>query len=243
MKGIENNQLLLGDEGVLAVAAHEIKSPLILINHLSNTLNDEEVILTSAERNEYLNRIQLTSDRVLRLTNQLILSYKLGSENQVKFDFKLEPINPGEICEGVIRELASLAKARNQTLRIRRNRRGTLALANRDILHDALMNLVENAIMHNPPGKKVYLGSTVIGDEVRIKISDNGIGVTNAEIKNLSSYLGRAQPLSGRPGSGLGLFIVDKFAKSMGGSFSVGRASKGSSFFINLMRSHQLSLF
>lgn len=242
MKG--RDEIPKGDFAALAAAAHELKSPLALVQHIAKTLGDAELTLTDQQRAQYLSRLQFTSDRMLRLVQQLALSYRLEDDKQLTFQFQLEPLNTLEVCETAAHELTPYAREYGQELRLKTNSCSHLVLANRDILHDIVVNLADNAIRHNPSGGAVEIGAACRGDHVRVSVHDQGGGVAKRELADLRRTLGtQPQPLSGRSAtSGLGLYIVGQFAQAMGGSLGLGRATQGSHFFVDLMRSSQLSL-
>ncbi|HSW81099.1 MAG TPA: HAMP domain-containing sensor histidine kinase [Candidatus Saccharimonas sp.] len=230
------------EAAALAAAAHELKSPLALVQHIAQTLADTQTPLTETERAQYLARLQFTSDRMMRLVQQLAVSYRLQADQQLAFAFTTEPLNAVEVCEGVAHELEPLARAHNQRIDIA-SQRSQLVIANRDILHDIVVNLIDNAIRHNPIGGSVRLASSAHGNMVRLSVHDQGAGVGASELRNLRHTLGtQPQPLGGRSAtSGLGLYIVGQFAAAMGGSVGLGRPGQGSHFFVDLLRSKQMS--
>ena len=233
-----------GGTAALVAAAHELKSPLALIQMISETLHSGDVSLTPAEQQAYLQRLRFTSERMLRLVHQLTISYRLENDEQLAFQFQLEPVSMGEICEGVAEELLPFAKERGQHLQVSSLSCPHLVIANRDILHDIITNLVDNAIHHNPPGGTVDLFAHCRQTQVRLTVQDQGLGVLPSELRDLRRSLGnQPQPLSGRSGSsGLGLYIVGQLARAMGGYLGLGRSSHGANFFVDLRRSQQLSL-
>jgi two-component system, OmpR family, sensor histidine kinase TctE len=228
----------------LAAAAHELKSPLTLVQHIAATLADTDLNLTPAERAQYLHRLQFTSQRMLRLVHQLAVSYRLDDDHQLAFQFPLEPLNAGEVCEGVAHELWPYARELSQELRVKTHNCPHLVVANRDILHDIVVNLVDNAIRHNPSGGFVEITAACRSDHVRLGVQDQGGGVLPSELKQLRGTLGtRPQPFNAQANtSGLGLYIVGQFAAAMGGNLGLGRMIGGTRFFVDLVRSRQMSL-
>jgi two-component system, OmpR family, sensor histidine kinase TctE len=244
MKGRNDTGLQRGELAALAAAAHELKSPLALVQHLAKTLGDADMPLTDADRARYLARLQFTSDRMLRLVQQLATSYRLEDDAQLMFRFQLEPLNTLEVCENAAHELAPYAREYGQEVRVQTHSCPHLVLANRDILHDIVVNLADNAIRHNPQGGVVNIGAMCKGANVRLSVHDQGAGIARGELARLRQTLGtQPQPFAGRSAtSGLGLYIVGQFAAAMGGSVGLGRAASGSHFFVDLMRSQQMSL-
>lgn len=227
----------------LVAAAHELKAPLVVIRHLTQALADKELLLSPAEQRQHIERLFFTSERMMRLVQQLTLSYRLDTDQQMQFAFAIEPINVAEVCAQALHEMAPYAREYQQDLQLY-VKQPHVVIANRDILFDIVVNLVDNAIRHNKSGGAVRLDSRVFGDAVRLNVHDNGVGIAPSELPRLKNTIGKqAQPLSGRPGtSGLGLYIASQFAEAMGGDLGVGRRPSGATFFVNLIRSRQMSL-
>jgi signal transduction histidine kinase len=228
----------------LAAAAHELKSPLALVQLIAQTLASSDLALTDQQRAQYLERLKFTSERMLRLVHQLAISYRLDSDQQLAFQFQLEPISVGEICDNAAQEMLPLAREHHQHLQVSSRSCPHLVIANREILHDIVINLLDNAIRHNPDGGRVEMFAHCRASQVRLTVQDQGQGVLPSEVGQLRRTLGtQPQPLSGRSAtSGLGLYIVGQFAQAMGGSLGLGRSNYGASFFVDLMRSKQMSL-
>lgn len=236
MKG--NNKVLPND--VLAAAAHELKAPLVLMRHLVQTL-DEGTLLSATERQQHIERLAFTTDRMLRLTQHLTASYRIDHDD---IKFALEPLNVSLLCEQALHEISPYAAAHGQILQFVSKKRGQLVLAQRDMLHDMIINLVDNAIRHNGGGDRVVVDVFGRSNYVRLRVHDNGFGVPPSELRTLKQNIGvRPQPFNARSGtSGLGLYIVGQLAQAMGAQLGVGRARKGATFFVDLMRSRQMSL-
>jgi signal transduction histidine kinase len=244
MKARDTTQFGGGELAALAAAAHELKSPLTLVQHIARTLGDRDMPLSEEERAHYLDRLQFTSDRMIRLVQQLAVSYRLEDDKQLAFQFAMQPLSTTEVCESAAHELIPYAREYGQDLQVQSDNCPHVAVANRDILHDIVVNLVDNAIRHNPRGGAVRIVAGCHGDTVRLSVHDQGGGVAKSELRRLRQTLGtQPQPFNGRSGtSGLGLYIVGQFAAAMGGSLGLGRAVQGSHFFVDLIRSKQLSL-
>lgn len=187
-----------------------------------------------------MERLAFTTDRMIRLTQHLTVSYRIDRGSR----FDLEPLNITVLCEQALHEMTPFATAHGQQLRLTNKKRGQLVLAQRDILHDIIVNLVDNAVRHSKKGDSVVVGTHGHNERVRLRVHDNGHQVAPAELAMLRKTIGtRPQPFSGRSGtSGLGLYIVSQLAQAMGGDLGVGRSPSGTTFFVDLMRSRQISL-
>ena len=97
----------------------------------------------------------------------------------------------------------------------------------RDELHRLVLNLMENALRHTPPGTSVHAGVRRDGDQVVIEVADTGPGIPAELAPRVFERFVR-NGRDGGKGSGLGLAIVRSVAQSHGGRSSSSRRPKGS---------------
>lgn len=240
----EQQQLLGGSAAVVAAAAHELTTPLTLISYMAQMLGDEELSLNQADRAHYVRRLQVVSQRTLALVQHLTQYYRLEDQAQLAFAFAMEPVNMREVCESALHELTPYAKEYGQELQLAPMQRPPIAIANRNVMHDMMVNLVDVAIRHNQPGQAVSVRVAARDKNVRVAVHDAGSSVSKSELNKLWQNLGAApRPLGGYSNtSGLGLYMVAQLARAMGGQLAVGNAQRGTTFLIDVMRSRQLSL-
>lgn len=96
-----------------------------------------------------------------------------------------------------------------------------------------LENLLSNAIKYTPEGGKVTLSASIEGKTAQILVSDTGIGIPKAEIKNIFKSFFRASNAvnSQEMGSGLGLMLTRQLVKKLGGKLTfVSEEGKGTTF-------------
>jgi hypothetical protein len=87
----------------------------------------------------------------------------------------------------------------------------------RDLLFQALCNLLDNAIKYSPPGSEVSLAASETADAVEISVADRGPGVPAQERDKVVDRFYRSAGVAGIPGSGLGLSLVNAIAHHHGG--------------------------
>lgn len=223
----------------LVAAAHELKSPLALIRQLSLMLEDND--LAASERKHMLHQISLTSERALRLTSDLTQSVRLSDAL-----FTLEPINPQQLCEDIVRELMPLFAAHNRDFRLLTRKHPLLLVANRDLLRRIIMNFSDNALHYaeSNTAVEIQIGLLSAGKVVRLSVRDYGPALSCDVFDSLRGRLIKAStPIHARPqSSGLGLHIASQFADAMNGKIGVTRHRDGSTFYVDLQASRQLSL-
>jgi Osmosensitive K+ channel histidine kinase len=223
----------------LVAAAHELKSPLVLVRQLSLML--EEGSASVNEQKRMLRQISLTSERALRLTSDLTRSVRLADAL-----FTLEPVNPQQLCEDIIRELTPLFSAHNRDVRLIPRKHPLLLVANRDLLRRIIVNFSDNAL-HYAEGNttvKIRIGVLGSGKIIRLSVRDYGPALSSDILESLRGKLSRATtPIHARPqSSGLGLYIAGQFANIMNGKIGVTRHCDGATFYVDLQASSQLSL-
>lgn len=233
-----SGSLLNGLPSVI-VAAHELKSPLALVRQLSLMLEDGNV--SPEDQKRMLRQISLTSERALRLTSDLTRSVRLPDAL-----FTLEPINPHQLCEDIVREITPLFKAHDRCVKLAPCRRSLLLVANRDLLRRIIMNFSDNALNYaeGTDTVEIQIKSMDSGQTIRLGVRDYGPALPSDLFKSFCNKLSAAStPIHARPqSSGLGLYIVNQFADAMNGKIGVTRHRDGATFYVDLQSSRQLSL-
>jgi signal transduction histidine kinase len=217
------------------VVAHELKAPLSLVRQLALSLDFEEDITGAREVGR---QIAATSERALQQVNDLTRVARL--EDAL---FEMEPVNPRVVCDEVVGELWRLFEFNRRELRIDYRNKRRLVVANPQLLHSVVYNFCLNAM--NYGGEELPSEITVIdrANKIRIAVRDYGPAVPTKiwrEIKD--GFVNKPVATPMRPGSsGLGLYIAAKFANYMGSDFGLIRHRDGTSFYIDLPVSGQLS--
>jgi signal transduction histidine kinase len=220
----------------LTAAAHELKSPLVLIRQLTHELNEEG--LDDGEIAKLAERLELTSDRALRLVEDLTQTSRLQDAI-----FEMEPINPTALCNQVAREIQPLYRAHDRHIEAQLRRSSLLVVANQTLLTRVLMNFADNALHYSSPDAPVRFETRQHKDKVRISVRDYGPGVSTKLWRSFALKGSSLDQPSRRPASsGLGLYIAKQCAVAMGGDVGVVRHRDGASFYVELTSSSQLSL-
>lgn len=112
---------------------------------------------------------------------------------------------------------------------VERQKHGLTIVGDRDLVLQAVANLLDNAIKFTPSGGTVTLSATPRGEAVEIVVSDTGPGIPQAERSRVTERFYRAEASRGTPGSGLGLSLVEAVAHLHAGTLHLGtEAAPGS---------------
>lgn len=219
----------------LIAAAHELKSPLILIRQLSLAAQNEQY--SHQERTQLLTQLVLVADRGLRLTSDLTRTARL--EDSL---LATEPVNAQQLCELVVRQVAPLYHHYGRTIALDVRRSCPIVLAHRELLSSVIYHFADNALHYGDDTGpvKVSLRSRPSRGSVQIGVRDYGPAMS---LRDWRTTKARARALPTRPhASGLGLTIAEQFSRAMGGSIGLTRHRDGATFYIELPISEQLSL-
>ncbi len=103
------------------------------------------------------------------------------------------------------------------------------------LLRQIMANLLSNAVKYSPNGKLVEVNAELAGEHIRIDVRDYGLGVPEEEIPQLFRHCFRASTSEGISGTGIGLHLVESFAKLHGGKVDVqSRVGEGSTFTLSM---------
>ncbi len=218
------------------VVAHELKGPLSLSRQLALSLELEDSLEGAREIGH---QIAATSERALRQVEDLSRIARLEDAM-----FEMEPVNPRIVCDEVVAELWRLFRFNRRELQIDYRNQKRLVVANRQLLHSVVYNFCLNAMNYGGEELPSLISIYEKYDKIRIDVRDYGPTVPTKiwrEIKN--GFVKKPVDIAMRPGSsGLGLYIAAKFANYMHGDFGLVRHRDGTSFYIDLPVSGQLSL-
>ena len=105
----------------------------------------------------------------------------------------------------------------------------------RNLLSQALGNLISNAIKYSPGDAPITVGVRLDGDEVVVTVADRGIGIPQDDMGRLFERYYRGRNVSGVVGTGVGLYLVKIVVDLHGGSITVeSREGEGSRFTMRL---------
>jgi two-component system phosphate regulon sensor histidine kinase PhoR len=198
----------------IANASHELRTPLSAIaaavEVLESGAKDDPVA-----RDAFLADVRREATRLGRLTDTLLTVARLGTG---ELRARHEPVEVGDAARHVGELLAPLADAAHVSLVAAGD---CEVLADADLLEQALMGLVANAIKHTPAGGRVDILVTQTRQASRVVIADTGTGIPPQELARVFDRFWRADDSRSDGGFGLGLGICREFIEAMGGSLEL----------------------
>jgi PAS domain S-box-containing protein len=210
---IENARLNEMKDSFLSVVSHELKTPVTSIKGFTQMLQ-RRLSPESLERGgRYLATINHQTDRLTDLINDLL---DLSRIQTGRFHFSVEPIDFGPLVRDVVAEMQLLAPENRIELEVP----DTLTIrGNADRLRQVLVNLIDNAVQHGPPGSAITVTVTRDGETAAICVADQGPGLPEEESRRIFDPYYQVQRGSTPPakGLGLGLYISRQVVEQHGG--------------------------
>ena len=233
-KNSELEQLSALRNELLGMAAHDLRSPLGVIQNYSDFLEVDAGPLLNDEQRAFISTIKRTSRFMLKLVDDLldVTSIEAG---RLTLDRQ-----PSDLCR-LLADNVTL----NRTLAARKDIAvefapvGPLPLValDADRIQQVLNNLIGNAIKFSTPGSRVSVTAAVSGDAVIISIADQGLGLSASDLTNLFKPFARAtvRGTAGEKSTGLGLAIARSIVEAHGGRiWAESELGKGATFFVSL---------
>ena len=223
----------------VANITHELKTPIGAISLLAEAIADSSD--DEAAVRHFAGRMTTEAGRLNELISQIIALSRLQSTDPL---LAAVPINVDEVVDEVLDQAKAQAENRSVTLTHQLSDDATIR-GDRTHIEAALRNLVQNAIAYSDAGARVAVTTRPVhddvGDWVEIGVSDNGIGISEADQARVFERFFRVDYGRSRAngGTGLGLSIVKHVASAHGGNVTVwSKPGQGSTFTLRLPAHH-----
>jgi PAS domain S-box-containing protein len=209
--------------------SHELRTPLTSIKAYTEALMD---MATGDTQKEFLGVVDSESDRLLSLIEDLLNVARIESG---RVSLKLATFKPHLMVE----EILGVSKVQSKKHQIVREIPDNLMpiYADKDKLKEVIINLVSNAIKYSPDGGTVKITMSEQEGNLRIDVTDQGIGIAPEHLPKLFEQFYRVDSsLTYKvSGTGLGLAIVKSMVEAHGGTVRVAsEVGKGSTFTVLL---------
>ena len=217
----------------VANVSHELKTPVTSLKGFSETLLSGEVTDEETERS-FLKIIHDESERIDRLIRDLLhLSH---IENKVT-PLNIEEVALVRLVHGITHTLSKMLSDKDLEILLPSPGEEVLIEGDKDRLNQILTNLIANAITYTGEGGKIDISIGKTPSDVRISVSDTGIGIPEENIPRVFERFYRVDKARSRNsgGTGLGLAIVKHLVESHRGKIELTSAEgEGTTFTVIL---------
>lgn len=208
--------------------SHELKTPLTNIqSHLEAMIDG---IWEPTEK-----RLLSVKEEAERLSSLVSDMQKLNKYDESSIKLKKDNVNISDIICFVIFQFSNLAKSKN--INIEYEKKNINLYCDKDKITQALVNILSNAIRYSNEGSTIFIEEKLKDNKVIISIEDQGIGISEEDLKYVFERFYRADKSRTRAtgGTGIGLTIVKSIVSSHGGEVKLeSKLGEGSKFTIIL---------
>lgn len=229
---------LRGRARFLAVAVHQLKTPLTSLSGAAKLLRDGWKVLDDPQREQFIDMVVRSADDLSERIDGLLSEARTEVQRR---ELVLVDLDVGEFVEAITRATDGLTADHS----VRAHVEGGLRLrADPDALHQVLGHLLDNAIKYSPRHGAVHVVASHSPDGVAIAVVDEGVGLPDGMDVFEPFKRGDRDLVRATPGIGLGLHIVRNLVEAMGGTVTAETNSwRGSTFTVRLPHGNDASTY
>ncbi|WP_456458702.1 ATP-binding protein [Reichenbachiella sp.] len=231
-----NAQLLALNEdknNLVNILAHDLRSPLNNILGLSGIMINESEKL-SDDQKDYLDKIGVTANRMNQMITKILNPSTLENNNK---EILKEEVNIDQLVEDLVSRYRPAAINKDIEIEVIKPLNNLTLETDHMLLFLVLENLLSNAVKFSPADTIVSLKVDKKESHIIFEVNDQGPGFTEEDKQLIFQRFQKlsAEPTGNESSTGLGLSIVKKYVKDLGGKVWLeSEVGQGSSFFVSL---------
>jgi signal transduction histidine kinase len=195
-------------------ASHEFRTPLSIIHTSSELLRR---MVTESKHQDYIERIQEQSNRILSLVDGLITLAKLDNISVLN----LLPVNLNVLISNTVENKRNVLTDKGIHIQAELGNEPVIIMADAPELTAALAELIDNAYRASHPDSTIYLSVHTDHTTAVITLRDEGIGMSGEQISHIFERFYRVDEAHTTPGFGLGLPIAARIIDLHHGDISI----------------------
>lgn len=217
---------------VVADVAHELRTPVTVLQASTEALRDGEVAATPGE-------LSSLHDETVRLARMVEDLETLASAEAAGMRLDRQIVDLADVARQAVANLRPQFDAAELRLAIRSS---PVAVAGDPArLLQVVTNLLTNALKFTPSGGRVALDVRPVDSSARLEVSDTGMGLAADEVEHVFERFWRGSRAGRTAGSGIGLAVVAELVGAHGGSVeAAGAPGEGARFVVTLPRAERL---
>ncbi len=202
------------------MVTHELRSPLSAIESTLKLFLEGYVGDMPGEQRKLVHGIEQRTRFLLKLVNDLLHLARVKTE---KFKKRKAEINLREIVQRVADSIQTRVKNKRLNLQVELPRGPIIFWGNNDEIELLFSNLIGNSVKYTPPGGSVLVKMAEENLQIKVEVSDTGIGISTEDSSKIFEEFYRAKNAKKivKAGTGLGLSIAKRIVEAYGGKIRV----------------------
>jgi len=215
----------------VSLVSHEFRNPLSIIKATADVL--KRLYKGNKNPDTLLNQINKIDKAVLRMNKLIESTLNLSRLESGKIEFTPTDFCLKELISEVVDRYTDVDSDVKFNLKI--NTKKKLFNGDRNLIDQILTNLITNSIKYSNKSPTILIKCNIETDYFAISVKDNGLGISEDDLKKLFIKYFRSKKTIGTAGTGIGLYLVKQFVALHHGKITVkSELSKGSEFIIYL---------
>jgi PAS domain S-box-containing protein len=217
----------------LSLASHQLRTPATAVKNYIAMLRDGYAGDLNEAQHAYASKAYDNNERQLAIVSDLLLVATTESKSLV---LRKAKTNLCDLVKEVVDQYAGVLKNKNQKLAVNLPSDETTLDVDPSYFKMVVDNLLSNASKYTPQGGDVAIGLSRRGNEIRLTVSDTGVGIAPSDMGKLFKKFTRIDnSLSSEVGgSGIGLYLLKQIVELHNGRISVkSRPGKGTTFTVS----------
>jgi two-component system sensor histidine kinase KdpD len=200
---------------LLSSLSHDLRTPISTILASASSLQEHDATFDESTRMDLLGTIQDDAERLNRYVSNLLEMTRLESGALV---VRRALIDPAEAMASALSRLERILTRHHVSREF--DTRGTHIDVDPVLLEQALINVVENAVVHAPAGSTIATRTNCIRGRVTLDVEDQGSGIPPGDIERVFErfFRGRSDRRRAAVGVGLGLSVTRGLVEAFGGT-------------------------
>lgn len=209
-------ELELLKSNFISLFSHDLKTPIAKIQAVVDRRLSQPVLDEELEQD-----LQSLRESNVSLNKYIQSILRLARVEAKDFQLQKDAVDINQVVEAVLKETHKLAVEKNVKLIKSLDPMFSIE-CDAALIHEVILNFVDNAIKYTPKGGQVTLSTKEVDDEVWVMVEDSGDGIDSDELDKIWDKFYRLKKHDGQTkGTGLGLYLAKYFIELHGGKVFV----------------------